>query len=218
MNGILNKNIVHSFRAQFENNCVQLLLESHKELLGKATSLKEADENSITVQLIGFMNINPISVDYKIDITREQYLDTASVYSGLEDPDTSPRIDIRFMTWTSAEKFEFFFEAKNLYENDFTKQGNKTPTNSKYYQQRYIDTGMQTFIDGKYYQGCLVGYVLEGNPETIVDKINDLLKLAGRNAECLVMKTSVDSIHYCYESLHSGMHLPKLTHYLLNLT
>ena len=179
--------------------------------------LREADENSITIQLIGYMNINPISVDYKIDITREQYLDSASVYSGAKSPDTSPRIDIRFMTWTSPGKFEYFFEAKNLYENDFTKQGNKTPTSSKYYQQRYIDTGMQNFIDGKYYQGCLVGYVLEGSPENIRDKINDLLKLAGRNAECLVQKTTIDSIQYCYESSHPGKRLSRLNHYLLNL-
>lgn len=218
MSGNLGKNIIRSFRAQFENNCVQLLLESHKELLSKGTSLKEADENSITVQLIGCMNKNPISSDYKIDITREQYLDSAAVYVGLEDPDTSPRIDIRFMTWTSPEKFEYFFEAKNLYENDFTKTGNKTPTNAKSYQQRYIDTGIQNFINGKYSRGCLVGYVLEGDSENIADKINDLLKAASRNKECLIKISEDGKIQYCFASSHTGKNLSKLTHYFLNFT
>lgn len=218
MSGNFRKNIIRSFRAQFENNCVQLLLESHKELVSKGTSFKEADENSITVQLIGCMNKNPISSDYKIDITREQYLDSAAVYAGLEDPDASPRIDIRFMTWTSPEKFEYFFEAKNLYENDFTKTGNKTPTNAKSYQQRYIDTGIQNFINGKYSRGCLIGYVLEGNPEKIADKINELLKLSGRSAECLNKKSAFGRIRVHYESTHTGKHLVELTHYFLNFT
>ena len=218
MNGNLNKNIIHSFRTQFENNCIRLLLESHKDLLSKGMSLKDQDENSITVQLIGYMKINPISADYKIDVTREQYLDSALVYSGLESPDSSPRIDIRFMTWTSPEKFEYFFEAKDLYENDFTKKGNKTSTSSKRYQQRYIDTGMQNFINGKYYHGCLVGYILEGDPEKIADKINDLLRLAGRNSECLIKKTAIGTIQYCYESTHTSKHLSSLIHYLLNLS
>jgi hypothetical protein len=218
VSGNLNKNIIRSFRTQFEGNCVQLLLESHKELLKNGVNFKESDENTITVQLIGYMNKNPVSADYKIDITREQYIDSSAVYAGLEDPNASPRIDIRFMTWTSPEKFEYFFEAKNLYESDFTKSGNKTAVNSKSYQQRYINTGIQNFINGRYPQGCLVGYVLEGNPENIADKINDLLKSASRNVECLKKINAEGKIQFCYESTHTGKHLSSLTHYFLNLT
>lgn len=218
MSGILNKNIIRSFRTQFEGNCVQLLLESHKELLSKGTKLKEADENSVTVQLIGYMEKNPISHDYKIDITREKYIDSPDVYAGVEDPDTSPRIDIRFMTWTSPEKFEYFFEAKNLYENDFTKSGNKTALNAKSYQQRYIDTGIQNFIDGRYPHGCLVGYVLEGDSGRIADKINDLLKSSSRSTESLSKKNTFGKIQIQFESNHTGKHLSKLSHYFLNFT
>lgn len=203
---------------QFEGNCVQLLLESHKELIGNGANFKESDENAITVQLIGYMNKNPISTDYKIDITREQYIDSSAVYAGMEDPDTSPRIDIRFMTWTSPEKFEYFFEAKNLYETDFTKSGNKTAVNSKSYQQRYINTGIQNFINGRYPQGCLVGYVLEGNSENIADRINHLLKLAGRSSECLKNKIAYGKIQFRYESTHTSIHKTNLIHYFLNFS
>lgn len=190
-------------------------MDSHRDLLNKGVSQKEADENAITVQLIGYMKKNPVSNDYKIDITREQYIDSEEVYKGAKDPDTSPRIDIRFMNWTSSEKFEYFFEAKNLYEKDFTKSGNKTPVDSKYYQKRYISTGIQNFVNGKYPHGCLVGYVLEGNPGNIADKINELLKSASRNSECLT-KISEEGKQYCFISNHQGKLLSKLTHFFLN--
>lgn len=217
MSGKLSKNIVLTVRTQFEEKCVQLLFDSHMELLKKGTNLKEEDENAITVQLIGLMKKNPVSYDYKIDIGREHYLDSEDTYAGIADPNKSPRIDIRLMTWTGPEQFEYFFEAKNLYENDFTKAGNKIPVNSKSYQQRYIDTGIQNFINGRYSHGCLVGYVLEGDADKIADKINALLKSAGRNTERLSKTTAVGKIQYHYESTHTGKIL-RLTHYFLSFT
>ncbi|MCS3801166.1 hypothetical protein [Niastella sp. OAS944] len=218
MSGFLNKNIIHSFRMQFEDNCVQLLLDSHKELLKTGKSFKESDENAITVQLIGCMKKNPISDDYKIDITREQYFDSDEVYSGLKDPDKSPRIDIRLMNWSSAEKVEYFFESKNLYENNFTKVGHKSSVDAKYYQKRYINTGIQNFIKGIYPRGCLVGYILEGNPEAVVEKINNLLKAEMRNGECLSKKFVNEKSQYCFVSFHNGGSLDNLYHYILGFT
>jgi hypothetical protein len=203
---------------QFEDNCVQLLLESHKELLKTGSNFKESDENAITVQLIGCMKKNPISADYKIDITREQYIDTDDVYSGMKDPDKSPRIDIRLMNWSGSEKVEYFFESKNLYENNFTKKGNKTPVDARFYQKRYINTGIQNFIDGKYPRGCLIGYILEGNPDGVVEKINILLKTDKRNGECLSKKIVYGTLQYCFVSIHNVENLDDLNHFFLNFT
>lgn len=201
MRGKLSKNIVLTVRAQFEEKCVQLLFESHKDLLKKGNDLKEESENAITVQLIGLMKNNPLSYDYKIDIVREYYLDSKSAYEGIASPDQSPRIDIRLMTWTGPVQFEFFFEAKNLYENDFVKSGNISSLDSKQYQKRYIDTGIQNFIYGRYPFGSLVGYILEGDVGKIADKINDLLQSYHRTDEFLYKKAEIDKIHYQYESM-----------------
>lgn len=216
MSGKLNKHIVLTVRKQFENNCCQILLDSHKELLKKGANLRDAKENTVTVQLLGYMQRHPLSSNY--EITRENYNDSEAVYEGLDDPDTSPRIDIKFMTWTSSEKVKYFFEAKNLYENNFTKAGKKNPLNSKAYQKRYIKTGIDNFVNGKYPNGFLVGYVLEGNPENIAGKINDLLKTESRNGECLKKKSADGTVQYFYESKHTSTHLEHLKHYFLNFT
>lgn len=218
MNGSLNQHIIREFKDQFENNCIRLLLESHKELVQHGSGFRDSDENSITVQLIGYMKKNPVSSDYKIDITREQYIDSDAVYAGIDDPDASPRIDIRLMNWTSPEKFEYFFEAKNLYENNFTKFGRATVTNAKAYCQRYIDTGIQNFIGGKYPRGCLVGYVLEGKSDSIAARINELLTEAKRNTEHLVNQPKFEKIQFRYLSTHTGCSLSELTHYFLSFT
>lgn len=218
MSDKLDKNIIYSFRLQFEIRCVQLLLESHDQLTRSNTNFRDKEENAITAQLIAYMEKNPISQDYKIDITREKYVDSPAAFLGLESPDTSPRIDIRFMTWTSPEKFEYFFEAKNLYENDFRKLGKSTLVNSKAYQQRYIKTGIQNFIDRRYPNGSLVGYVLEGDPQRIADKINDYLRESNRYSESLYNGIRIGRMQFRYHSSHAEKNFPKLTHYFLSFT
>jgi hypothetical protein len=216
VSGTLNKNIVLTVRAQFEKKCVKILLDSHKELASKGRNFRDSKENAITVQLLGLMRKHKLSSD--IEITREHYEDTDAVYAGLDDPDESPRIDIKFMTWTSSQKAYYFFEAKNLYENNFTKAGKKSPISANTYQKRYIKTGIDNFTSGAYPNGFLVGYVLEGKPEKIADKINGLLKAAGRNTECLTKISEAGKIQYCFSSNHTGKNLSKLAHYFLKFT
>jgi hypothetical protein len=212
VSGQLNKNIIKIFKLQFEDNCISLLLEGYNAACGSAKSYTEDDENEITVKLVGLMRANDKSRDYKIDIVREYYLDDDANFSGNKHPDTSPRIDIRFMNWSTEDKFEYFIEAKNLAENDWIKNTNAS-VNANGLRKRYVETGIHNFISGKYKNGCLIGYVLEGNPDAIVRKINDYLTKKKRPKEHLSHSQNHGFVNN-YSSEHLGSCCELLQHFL----
>lgn len=214
MSGNLNSNITQFFKVQFEQNCISLLLNSYESIANK-NSFKELTENNITAQLIGLMKLNPLRTQLNISINREAYLDSDATYAGTEEADESSRIDMKYTVWNSNIEYDYFIEAKNLCENDWKKNGVATPVNAKKLQQRYISTGMQHFISGKYPNGCLVGYVTEGNCDNIANCINTLLTADGRNKEHLI-KTGTGSLTTHYNSTHTGTKIDFLNHYLLN--
>ena len=81
----------------------------------------------------------------------------------------SPTIDFCFRAWEENEGY-FGAECKNLYG-----------TNVKYIQ-RYINTGINNYVSGRYGSkssvSSVIGHVLSGNVSEVVTKLNDeLLKL-----------------------------------------
>ena len=68
-------------------------------------------------------------------------------------------------------------EAKNLKEKDSD------------LKRRYIDTGINSFVSKRYENGCLLGYVLEGDLDKTVAGVNKLLKKDDRGSESLKSKT-----------------------------
>lgn len=212
---MLNQNIINAFRLQFQNNCISLLLDGYNSAYNGGSSFKENDENEITVKLVGLMKSNQNSKDYKIDIVREYYLDDTSTYSGAKHPDNSPRIDIRFMNWSTEDKLEFFMEAKNLAENDWVKSGG-TKINASKLIKRYVETGINNFVSGKYKNGCLVGYVLEGNAIGVTRKLNDYLTKQKRTKEHLLHTQNHNFINN-FSSHHLGTSCELLEHFFLEL-
>ena len=100
-----------------------------------------------------------------------------------------PRIDLRLATINSSLEYVYHMEAKNLKETD---SGLK---------RRYIDTGINNFVSLKYENGCLLGYVLEGELVKTVDGVNNLLKKDKRDSENL--KPKRHNLHHSYyESEH----------------
>lgn len=213
MSGNLNTNITQAFRMQFEQDCIRLLLDSYNKLQDK-NSIRELTENNVTVRLIGQIKANPLRTQLNISINREAYNDTDATYVGAENADESPRIDMKYTVWNSNVEYEYFIEAKNLCENNWKKSAVDTPVNARELQKRYISTGIENFITGRYPNGCLIGYVMEGDPDKIVTKINTLLTEESRPKENLT-KHSHGAINYYYNSTHIGSKMPTLHHYLL---
>ena len=213
MSGNLNSNITQAFKIQFEENCVSLLIASYNKVPNKI-NFKELTENNITAQLIGLIKSNPLRLELNISINREAYNDSDATYQGVSNADESARIDMKYTVWNSNIEYDYFIEAKNLSEKNWRKSDVLTPINAKELQKRYISTGIQNFITGRYPNGCLVGYVTEGNPDNIVKSINDLLAGEKRNKEQL-NKIKVGNFSPYYESIHTGTKMNKLNHFLL---
>lgn len=211
--GKLNPNIIQIFKNKFEENCILLLIESYNQIIPK-NSLKEQSENNITACLAGLMLKHPRRLDLMISIQRESYYDDKETYQGIKDANESVRIDIKFVTWSSNIEYVYFLEAKNLSENNWTKSYNNAKVNSHKQLKRYIDTGIQNFITGGYPNGSLIGYVVEGNPNNIVQKINDILTQTNRSAEHL-SKNSEARYDFNFISIHSNYKLRRLNHFML---
>jgi len=215
MNGKLNQAIIELFRAKFEENCIYLLIESYNSILSAGRKLNEDNENSITAQLVGYMKKSSKRADLQIHLDRESYLDDEATFKGETDADKSPRIDIKYATWNANSEFEYYMEAKNLAENNWVKSTNVT-VNAASLRKRYVETGIGNFISGRYPNGCLLGYILEGDFVNIANLINEELIVNKRTKEILVRQVGYGiDFHYC--STHSGTAIKLLKHFFLNL-
>lgn len=212
MNGKLDPHIVKLFKDRFKSNCIKLLLESY-EVLYSETGLKELSENNITVKLVGLMKKNPERNILNISINREAYNDTIDSYEGITDANESARIDIKYSIWSTNFEYEYFMEAKNLAENDWIKSTTGAKVIAQKLCRRYIEKGIENFTTANYPNGCLLGYVLEGNAESIVSKINSLLIKDKRSEEILLKQRSEKGISYL--SKHEGTAVDSLQHFFL---
>lgn len=213
MVGKLNSNFIIPFKNRFEDICISLLLESYNKTK-KIGDIRELDENDITVRLIGLMKVNQSRFDLQISIDRESHYDEEETYRGFKSADESVRIDIKYTTWSFRTEYEYFMEAKNLSENDWRKASTNSLVSAYQQRKRYIETGIQNLITGNYPEGCLIGYVVQGNPDKIIIKINKLLNRRERNSENLVEGKKTGFNYYCY-SIHDGYKMERLDHYFL---
>ena len=155
MSGTLNPDIINLIKSSFEENCLSLLFDGFNQIENKK-ECRELNENNITAQVVGRMKANPLRINLQISVSRENYYDTDETAAGIIDADESARIDIKYFTWNTNIEFEFYIEAKNLSENDWTKTSNKATVNAYKQQTRYIDTGIHNFITGRYPNGSLL--------------------------------------------------------------
>jgi hypothetical protein len=201
--GKLNERYAKNIREGFEYRCMFALIEGYKLMKGASECDCSWEEERITANLINYMNRSPCSKKWKLDITPEYPIHTANIYNGIQKPKQAPRIDVRIMNWSNPHKLEFFIEAKNLAENDWSKpDGSKV--NASYLRTRYIDTGIDNFVKERYPYGCLSGYILEGSVDGIIEGINNLLKNKRRNRphEMLSRNEPINNHPGCYRSEH----------------
>ncbi|MGF2410759.1 hypothetical protein [Ferruginibacter sp.] len=215
MNGKLNQDIINLFKTKFEGNCIYLLLDAYTSLLNSGHKVSEESENNITAQLVGFMKKSQLRLDLQIHLERESYLDSDETFDGLQDADKSPRIDIKYSVWNSNVEIEYYMEAKNLAENNWTKKSTGANVDAHKLRKRYIKTGIANFTSGRYPNGCLLGYVLEGKIPKVVELLNQLLVSDNRGREKLV--NSKNNNHH-YTSNHVSSAIPVLKHFMLYLS
>lgn len=138
---------------------------------------------------------------WRIHIVAEPRLYADESYSLEILPKEAPKIDLQLLNWSSPYELIYNIEAKNLAENDWTKS-TAAKVSSSYLTARYIDTGIENFINDRYANGCLAGYVLNGKVENVVGHLNNLLEKRKRTFENITLTSPIESYSFCYQSLH----------------
>jgi hypothetical protein len=203
--------------ADFEQACLWLLTEAFKHMKQDALYDLSWKETRFSARLVGYMQKIRKQEDLRLQIDLESYLYRKEILEGLEDPDTAPRIDIKISGSWVYEDIYYGIEGKILIQIDWQ-------TRREYdLRARYIDTGIDNFVNGKYSpdvsRGCVVGYVVQGIAFNIRQKINDLLIHRQRNNETLENRHTINSCLDCYRSEHTRItDKKKLELYHVHLT
>lgn len=178
-----------NYGKKFEQRCFQLIIEAYQTSLTEKVIQLNWNENDISSEIHKCIKANPLRLKWKVSTNVEAEIpkDIPKV-KGFADK--FPRIDFRLTSFISTYEYEYFFEAKNLKQNNSV------------LKRRYIDTGINNFVSGKYKNGSLIGYLLEGKTDETINGINSLLKKDKRDAEVLnltpskLLKTIYESNHF----------------------
>jgi hypothetical protein len=164
-----------------ETRCLNLLCEGYNEVVSRKKIYVDWEEEDISKELILCLQDNLNRGKWKISISPEYRLYSRDTISAKK----TPRIDFSFSCWMSQE-YRYSAEAKILIETDIHRTRRKSKTTAKSLLKRYIKTGVDSYLSGKYpVPGCLIGYVLQGEPEHIISLLNNCLCDSGRNREIL---------------------------------
>ncbi|AGR78391.1 hypothetical protein A7H1H_2149 [Aliarcobacter butzleri 7h1h] len=157
-----------------EQVSIKLLIDSFNLVKTDKLYNLDWDEEQFSSHIVSYMNNHFLTSAFHLHINiEEKLLDLNILPIGKNNPKYLPRIDISISSWIfkNNEKLQYFFEAKNLSENNWEK-GTGKKVNAKYYLDRYILTGIENFRTKRYYNGSIIGYILEGNITNIVTKLN----------------------------------------------
>ena len=184
----------------FEQACLFVVTEAFKDMKQERHYNLTWKETRLSAHLIGYMQKVRDRESCPLRIDPECHLYGKEILEGKEDPDTAPRIDIKISGGWVQEDIYYGMEAKVLVEKDWgTRDNNKL-------RARYIDTGIDNFVSGRYSpdipRGCVLGYVVQGMPSEIALKINRLLAHRGRKKEHIADRHSINGCPDCYRSRH----------------
>lgn len=220
MAGVLNNDIICDFENSFQTNCLILIGEAYKWLKDTKNITVDWNEETISANIFTHIDENEKAIAWNINVSDECRLYHLAILNNKKSAKSASRIDLKLSTnWIEATKRVcYFVEAKNLIENNCAKQGRKSKLSAKKIQKRYISTGMDHFISGEYpSKGCMLGYIIEGTPTKIVEKLNKILIQATRSDETLKKKKSgIPYLEESYISVHLNDYV--LHHYFFHFT
>ncbi|MGJ3234490.1 hypothetical protein [Marivirga sp.] len=152
-----------NYKRAFEQRCFQLIIEAYKTTLSERVIQLDWNENDISSEIHRHIKENPLRITWKVSSNVESHI-PKNIPKVKGFADKFPRIDFRLTTFSQRNEYDYFFEAKNIKQNDYA------------LKRRYINTGINNFISKKYENGSLIGYLLEGKIDATVKGINTLLE------------------------------------------
>ncbi|MEG2403099.1 MAG: hypothetical protein RSA66_10140 [Muribaculaceae bacterium] len=219
MAGLLDDNIISDFEKSFRTNCLILIGEAYKWLNDRKIVSVDWSEETISANILTHIEESEKAVILNINISDECRGYNQDILNNKKSAKSAPRIDLKLTTnWSDAKKrVTYFVEAKNLIEIDCIKQGRTSKLNANKIHKRYISTGIDHFVS-EYYpaNGCMLGYVLEGTPNGIVERLNVLLRNSSRGTEILErVDQDIPYIKDIYSSCHINNYV--VNHYFISL-
>lgn len=201
--GKLNTGVIGDFKQGFEKKCIHILIDGYNEMVKQKSYDLSWEEERITAELIKYIKAAPRTTEWRIHVVPEPRIYSGEIYDNTITPKEAPRIDMQFLNWSSSEQLIYHIEAKNLAEKDWNKTDG-SGVSASYLTTRYIDTGIGNFINDRYKEGCLVGYVLHGTIENVLTRINkSITETKKRPLEILNGKTALNGYAFCYVSNHT---------------
>lgn len=197
--GTISSNIKQAFVDSFQQNCIALVCQAHDVLYANLVINQDMDEETISTCIYDCIRNNKYTINQGIHVNIEHRLLPNGYVQNPTPSKQLNRIDFHFEAdcWEHSPvvRYEYFMEAKNLYEHNFRKSSNTSDTQANSYFKRYIETGIEHIIKGDYPSNAVIlGYVLVGAINPVVDGINSELSSQNRNSEHLF---HIPSLYEC---------------------
>lgn len=202
----LNSTIIGAFNYEFEWRCMSLLSEAYTDAKSKYKITIDYEEENISAILFDYIDNCSQAEKWDIHISDEFRIYNDSILQGKKSAKSVPRTDLRFGMWSNGAKLTYFVEAKNLIETNCSKKGRKSKIFAQYLHKRYIATGIDNYLSGHYpSNGCLIGYILQGETENIIGCINQHLQNCSREPEILIRQSfGLPNFDSAYLSKHKN--------------
>lgn len=201
MTGRLSNPITNSVFLNYERICLRILIGAYQVVYSKKQYELDWEEDQFTEWLIVEMKKHNLTSKHRLHIYSQSLIRKDELPINDNHPKISPKIDIGFWNWERNQNpCEYFIEAKNLSLESWQKKTGAA-VSSTHYMNRYIETGICNFTTARYVNGSLVGYVLNGDIEPIVQKLNERLAEPQR-LKCIFENYNIEDYPYIYSSEH----------------
>lgn len=211
--------IAAKVRAVFEQRCIELLEWACVTLKHEKRINADWGEENITANLYVLIHNSQQSVEYDIHPECEHPFFSPDILDNKKKAKSANKIDLAFQHNWSGRRFMFYVEAKNLIENDVRKTGRKTKTRAANVIERYIETGIDHYLNQHYPLGCLLGYVLNGTVGGVVNAINARLTYKNRSSDILSMPIGAQTWEFCLsQHTDNANQVIQIVHYLFDFS
>ncbi len=197
--------LINTINLSFEKKCIKILIKSY--LIAKLKNIysKDWEEKTFSSHLVGIMNVCSLAKEYNLIITKEEELEDEEINSGIKSAKEANPIDIRLQTIWGQSRLKYTVEAKNISLSQW-KKSNGATVNASQQQTEYITKGIDRFVSGhfKNEKGCMLAYVVNGNIDDNILKINDKIKNQQRLTEIITLIKPKEYNLNIHKSQHSN--------------
>lgn len=202
MTGRLSNAITNNVFLNYERICLRVLIGAYRIIYSQKQYELDWDEDQFTEWLIVEMKKHDLTSKHRLHIFSQSLIRKEELPINDNHPKISPKIDIGFWNWEHTQNaIEYFIEAKNLSLDNWKKKTG-VAVSATSYLNRYIETGIGNFTTCRYTNGSLVGYVLNGDIEPIVQKLNERLT-ESQQLKCISENYNIEDYPHIYLSEHS---------------